>query len=476
MSAQASLMQENISRIFTIQEQRIVGLRQTGASLRIRKLQAIRSWIKAHRREIRQALYDDFRKPVAEADLWEIVVVIKEIRYTIRHLRRWMKPKRIPRDLLFLHARSYITYESRGRVLIIAPWNFPFQLAMGSFISALAAGNCIILKPSELAPHTAQILKKLVADLFPPDEAIVLEGDKEVAAELLKYPFDHIFFTGGTEIGKKVMRAASDHLASVSLELGGKCPAIVDKSADLKDSVKKIAWGKFSNAGQTCVAPDYVIVAHEIFDRFLEALVSEIKKNYICGESGEETGFNGFGSIIDENHFQRLARLLQDARQKGADVVLGGQFDRKLRCIEPTVLTGIDPDARIMREEIFGPILPVLAFDQIDQAIEIVNRNPHPLGIYFFSKDKRSFQKVVRHTVSGGTCLNDLVVQFVHDGLPFGGAGDSGIGRAHGFAGFKEFSNERTMMIGNKFDPIKLIFPPITPVKQKIIEILYKYF
>ncbi len=451
-------------------------MRQTGASIRIKKLQAIRTWIKVHRREIRQALHDDFRKPVAETDLWEIMVVIKEISYTIRQLRRWMKPKRIPRDLLFLHARSYITYESKGRVLIIAPWNFPFQLAMGSFISALAAGNCIILKPSELAPHTAQILKKLVADLFPPEEAAVFEGDKQIAIELLKYPFDHIFFTGGTEIGKKVMLAASNHLASVSLELGGKCPAIVDKSADLKDSVKKIAWGKFSNAGQTCVAPDYVLVNREIFDRFLEALISEIKKSYVCREGGEETGFNGFGSIIDQNHFRRLEQLHQDALQKGARVVVGGQFNPELRCIAPTVLTGIPPDARILQEEIFGPILPVLKFDQIAQAIEIVNRNAHPLGIYFFSKDKKSFQKVVQNTVSGGTCLNDLVVQFVHDGLPFGGAGDSGIGRAHGFAGFKEFSNERTMMIGNKFDPIKLIFPPITPMKQKIIEILYKYF
>lgn len=466
---------EEIGRVFAAQKKHRAGLHQFTAAERIQRLKSIRTWIRAHRAEIRAALYQDLRKPADEADMWEMYVVIREIDYAIRRLRRWMKPKRVRRDLFLLHARAFIRYEPKGQVLIIAPWNFPFQLAMGTFVSALAAGNRIILKPSELAPETSRVMLQLVSDLFPPEEAMVFEGDKTVAIELLKHPFNHVFFTGGTAVGRKIMQAAAGSLASVTLELGGKCPAIVHASADIRDAVGKIVWGKFSNAGQTCVAPDYVVVDDKIHDRFCSELAGELAKRFSCSRQDEpETA--GMVSIIDDNHFRRLQALFKDARDKGAELVAGGRFDPKNRCIAPTVLCRINPDARILREEVFGPILPVLSFRTSDQLLGMIRESGSPLGTYVFAKEKDFQRKMLLNTVSGGICFNELVVQFIHPGLPFGGIGESGIGRAHGYAGFKEFSNERPLLAGNRFSPVKLIYPPITPLKQKIIDLVFKYF
>jgi aldehyde dehydrogenase (NAD+) len=465
-----------IRRIVELQQRNRQAVRQSTAADRIAKLKALRRWIRDHRPEIREALYQDLRKPADEADLWEMYAVIKEITYAVRHLRRWMKPRRIPRDLFLLNARSSVVYEPKGHVLLIAPWNFPFLLAMGPLVSALSAGNCIILKPSELAPHTSRIIWQMMHELFPPDEISVLEGDKEVAAELLKYPFDHIFFTGGTRIGRMVMQAAAENLSSLTLELGGKCPVIVDASANMRDSVAKIAWGKFSNAGQTCVAPDYVLVAEEISGHFISELVREIDRRYACRERDPETAFDGMASIVDEKHFRRLQELYDDAVKQGATVVTGGFFEPRKRCLTPTVLTGIPPQAKIFSEEVFGPILPVLTFSSSREVLDMINRNGHPLGVYVFSRSDEFKRMIMQHSNSGGICFNELVIQFVHSGLPFGGAGKSGFGRAHGYAGFREFSNERSVLKGNKLSPMKLILPPVTPFKQKLIDIVYRYF
>ena len=465
-----------IKPVFELQKQNVLNLRQTGVADRIKKLKAIRRWIRKHRPEIREALFNDFRKPADEADLWEMYVVIKEINYTIRHLRRWVKPARVRRELLFLNIRSRIRYEPKGVVLIIAPWNFPFMLALGPFISALAAGNGIVLKPSELAPHTSHLIRRLVTELFTPEEYAVVEGDKQVAIELLKYPFDHIYFTGGTEIGKKVMQAAAKNLSSVTLELGGKCPAIVDQSANIKDTVAKIVWGKFSNAGQTCVAPDYVLVHQDIADTFLSELVIGIEKSFRCRDRTPSQVFEGMASIVDENHFLRLQELYNDAVKKGAEVLTGGYFDAGKRCLTPTVISNIPSEARILSEEVFGPILPVVSFSSTEEALKIIHMHGYPLGVYVFSNIKDFQNEMMHKTVSGGVCFNELVLQFVHSGLPFGGVSASGFGRAHGFAGFKEFSNQRSLMAGNRFNPVKLIYPPLTPLKRKIIDLVFRYF
>lgn len=470
------IVPEDIKDVFERQQRFKSVLRNTGHTERIRKLKAIRSWIRAHRNEIREALYRDLHKPVSEADLWEMYVVIREINYAIRHLRRWMKPIRIRRDLLFLHARPSVIYEAKGQVLIIAPWNFPFLLSIGPLISAVAAGNCITLKPSELAPGTSAVLKKLVEDLFPIDEVAVFEGDKEIAISLLNQPFDHICFTGGTETGRRIMLAAAANMSSVTLELGGKCPAVVERTANLRDAVKKIAWGKFSNAGQTCVAPDYVLVEDAVHDAFIKLLVDEINQNYICPVSDPEGESNGMTRIIDEKHFVRLGTLFEEAKGSGAETVTGGVFDNKTRWIEPTVLRGVKPGMRLMREEIFGPILPVMKFSKPDEATEMINSLSSPLAVYIFSRNRHFRSGLIRDTGSGGVCLNDLVIQFVHPGMPFGGSGKSGIGRLHGYAGFKEFSNQRTILSGNTLNALKLLYPPITPVRQKLIDFLFRHW
>jgi aldehyde dehydrogenase (NAD+) len=444
---------------------------RTGYKERIQKLERIKNWIFAHQQDIRVALYEDLRKPVPESDLMEIYVVISEIRHIIRHLKKWMKPVPVQRMVTLPTASAYMIYEARGNVLIISPWNYPFMLATGPLVSAIAAGNCIVLKPSELAPQTSRLIKLMVTDLFPEEEVAVREGDKEVATELLQYPFDHVFFTGSTRIGKIVMHAAAKTLASLTLELGGKSPVIVDETAEIKDAARKICWGKFINCGQSCVAPDYILVHESKYSALLAQLKQEIEHAY-AGEKGSLH----YSRVINAQHYTRLMDMLAECRQRGATIECGGEGEEQEFYIEPTLLTGVPLDSTMMNEEIFGPLLPVLKYNRLEEALDLVNRQEKPLALYIFSRKEKNIKEILARSTAGGTCINDTVSQFIHLNLPFGGVGQSGMGSAHGFFGFKTFSHERAILHNNKYSPLRIFYPPYTPFVEKCISILMRYF
>ena len=351
----------------------------TDAKVRIAKLRQLLDWIYSNRNKIYQAIYADFKKPAAEVDLSEVYMVVSEIKHAIRHLKKWMKPKRVRRTLALLTTSSCIHYEPRGVVLIIAPWNFPFNLTVGPLVSAIAAGNCIIVKPSEISLNTTRLIKEMAEQLFPENEVAVFEGDKEVAEELLKTPFDHIFFTGSPAVGKIVMKAAAENLATVTLELGGKSPVIVDDTANIKDAVQKIAWGKYMNNGQSCVAPDYLLIHESKYEKFMEEFKVKIKKYYGESETDRENS-NDFARIINDRHHDRLKKMINDTVELGAKIEIGGVAKEEERYIAPTVLSNVSPESPAMQEEIFGPVLPVTTFSSLEEALKFINsKAPIPM-------------------------------------------------------------------------------------------------
>ena len=463
-----------IDKIFSVQQANRWVVAQTSSKERIAKLKRIYTWTCTNREEIRQALYADFNRAAAEVDILDIFPTIIEIKHAIRNLKIWMKPKKVRRTRSLLTTRSYIRYEPKGVVLIISPWNFPLMLAMGPLISAIAAGNCVILKPSELSPQTSQIIKKMISELFPENEVAVIEGHKEVAIELLKKPFNHIFFTGSSEVGKRVMQAAAENLSSITLELGGKSPVIIDASANLKDAAKKICWGKYMNTGQTCVAPDYIFVHEQVYDKFLNLLANEVQHFYGATES-ERQKSTYFGRIIDQRHFMRVKDMLYDATKNGAKILIGGITHTDEKYISPTILTDVDINSQVMEEEIFGPLLPILRYHSLDKTLELLRMKETPLAVYVFSKSKNVIQKVISHLPSGNVGINEVVVQFIQNNLPFGGINHSGLGNSHGFFGFKAFSHERAILRNNRFSPVKLVYPPYTKLTKKIIALMLRY-
>lgn len=412
----------------------------TGATrsydFRKEQLQRLRKAVVRFRDRIITAMAEDLGRPEFEAYAFETGVV-QEIDYALKHLKRWMKPRRVSVPLSQMPGRAQVYSEPLGVVLIIGPWNYPVQLMVGPLVGAIAAGNCAMLKPSELAPATSRVIADLVQDTFDPGFVTVVEGGVEVSQALLAEKFDHIFFTGGTEIGKIIMAAAAKHLTPVTLELGGKSPCIVDADIDLETAVQRIAWGKFINAGQTCVAPDYLLVDRRIHDDVLAQLKTVIRESF--GDNPKESP--DFGRIVSDRHFQRLVPLLQSGR-----VVMGGQTDAAQRYIAPTVLDAVSPEDPVMDAEIFGPILPVLTYDTIEDAIALINQRPKPLALYIFSRNKSLQQTVLQRTSSGGACINDTILQIAISGLPFGGVGDSGMGAYHGKAGFDTFSHQKSVL------------------------------
>jgi aldehyde dehydrogenase (NAD+) len=312
-------------------------------------------------------------------------------------------------------------------------------------------------------------------EIFLEDEVMVFCGRKEVATKLLQYPFDHIFFTGSTAVGKTVMTAAAQNMTSVTMELGGKSPVLVDETADLKDAAEKIVWGKFMNAGQTCVAPDYVLVQEQVYQQFLD-LAKETLAGYYGNSETERTASPDFARIIDDRHYRRLKNLIEDSVQGGAKIETGGVPDNMEMYIPPTILTNVPPDSKIMQEEIFGPVLPVLSYHSEDDTLRQMNRNGEPLAVYIFSRDRQKITRIFSRTTSGSGGINEVVIQFIHPNLPFGGIGKSGFGKAHGFYGFETFSNHRTYIKSNRWSPLKLLYPPFTSWKKKIIDILIRYF
>jgi len=452
---------DEIDRIYEKQRVRRDAVAATSARERIAKLRSLHDALFAHRADLYAALWADYQKPASEVDLSELYPVVSEARHAIRHLRRWMKPRRVPTPLALLGSRSRIVHEAKGVVLIIAPWNFPVNLTFGPLVSAIAAGNCVMIKPSELTPHTSACMKQIIAELFDESEVAVIEGDAPIAEALLRKKWDHIFFTGSPAVGRVVMRAAAEHLTPVTLELGGKSPVIVDRTANLDEAAKKIAWGKFLNSGQICIAPDYLLVDESIRDTFVEKLRAAI---------APETGI-----IVNDRHAARVKHLFDDAVTGGARVVAGGEFAG--RSMPPTLLENVDQQSALMQQEIFGPLLPMITYRTIDEALRIIAERDKPLVLYLFSRSREVINTVLRRTTAGGTSINDTLIHFYQLNLPFGGVGESGIGKAHGVFGFEAFSNARGVFEQpTRFSAIQLLYPPYTGFKKKLIELTLKYF
>jgi aldehyde dehydrogenase (NAD+) len=445
----------------------------TSADQRQAKLRALRSALMVHRAEAQAALAADFRKSPEEVDLTELYPVVSEIKDALRHLPRWMRPRKVATPIGFFGSASLVVHEPRGVVLIISPWNYPIYLTLGPLVSAIAAGNCAVLKPSEFTPNTNAFLRKLIEGLFPEEEVALVEGEAEVAQALLALPFDHIFFTGSPAVGKVVMKAAAEHLASVTLELGGKSPVLVDADANLKEAARKIAWGKCLNGGQTCVAPDYVLVHERVHDALVEELKLALTSLY-GKEPDERKASPDLARIINDRHFERIKALLDSS---GARIAFGGETDAASRYISPTMLTDVDPAARIMQEEIFGPLLPILKVPDMEAAVAFVNARPKPLALYIFSNRRQTAEDLIARTTAGGGCINDTVLHFAHTGLPTGGVNTSGFGKAHGIHGFQAFSNARGILRQrSRFSAIQLMYPPYTGFVRRMIDLTLRYF
>lgn len=437
-------VKDDIQRVFQLQKKQQRALRASTAEQRREKLQRFLDSVIAHEEEIIDAIRKDVRKPYHEVKKAEIEGTKKAIRDNMNNLEQWMAPKEVGSSLS-PDANGILMYEPKGATLILGPWNYPFMLTMAPLSASLAAGNSAIVKLSDFTMNTSNIAAKVIRDAFDEKEVAIFEGEVEVATELLDQPFDHIFFTGSTNVGKIVMTAAAKHLASVTLELGGKSPTIIDSEYDLMDAAKKIAVGKFVNAGQTCIAPDYLFIKKDVQDRFAGILQTIVNAGFM--EDDRNPDRSKFTQIVNDRNFNRVKDLFDDAIEKGAEVVFGGVFDASDRTISPTVLKNVTPDMKIMQEEIFAPILPMMNYEDIDEVIDYVNDRDKPLALYVFSHNQDLIDNVLQHTTSGNAAINDVVVHFSDVNLPFGGVNTSGIGSYHGVYGFKEFSHEKGVLI-----------------------------
>jgi aldehyde dehydrogenase (NAD+) len=464
-------MMEAIEQVFAAQQKNKYHLRLTSAKDRIKKLDKLKSAIKEHEEEIYQALADDLRKSRFESALVELIFIYTEIDFAIKHLNAWMRPRRAGKSIVNIMARNRIYFEPKGVCLIISPWNYPFQLTMSPLISAIAAGNCAILKPSEFSVATSAVIAKIVGKVFANDEVACFEGDQTLCTSLLKLPFEHIFFTGSTAVGKVVMEAAAAHLGSVTLELGGKSPVLIDETAHIKNAAQKIAWGKLINAGQTCIAPDYILIHQSKLDEFLACYKSAASSMFL--DEQNRINRSSYAKIINQRHYQRLMGLMDDAQNKGAKVAWGGESAWADQTIHPTVLTDLPEDCKIMQEEIFGPILPVIAYTDLESAIGLINRKSKPLALYIFSESKSGIGRVLKSTSSGGVCINDVLIHISNPKLPFGGVNESGSGSCHGIFGFKAFSHERAVLFQSPLNMSSLVYPPYDK-KGWVIKMLEK--
>ena len=450
-------------------------LRAEGVAARRQRLARLADWLLANRAAIQQALHQDFQKPPEETDLTEIWPALTEIRHSSRELKRWLARRKVGTPLALTGTKGWVQAEPKGVVLIIAPWNYPFYLALDPLASAIAAGNAVVIKPAEQTPATSALLRQMAEELFRPEEVLVLEGGREVATELLRLPWNHIFFTGSPQIGKIVMRAAAEHLSGITLELGGKSPAIVDETANLRDAAEKIVWGKFLNAGQTCVAPDYLLVQASVREPLLTELRRAIQTYYGADNEAIKDS-RSYARIVNEHHFARLAGLLEDAQARGATVAQGGSFDEQQCYLEPTILTDVPAGAAVLEEEIFGPLLPVLTFQELPEAAAYVNARLPPLAQYVFTTNADNRRYLLDTIAAGGAAVNETIIQLAHPDLPFGGVGNSGLGKAHGHAGFLVFSNEKAVLkqrVG--LTGIKPFYPPYTGRTRRLLGWLLKY-
>ena len=431
----------------------------TGSSrdiaFRIKNLKRLQTAITTYEERIYEALWGDLHKSAYESYLTEVSMVLQEIRHHIRCLKRWAAARRVPSPFYLFGSKSRIVYEPLGVVLIVAPWNYPFQLLINPLVGALSAGNCVVLKPSPYTSRVAQVLAEMIASVFEPEYVAVVQGGHEVNQALWAERFDHIFFTGSPELGKVVMKAAAEYLTPVTLELGGKSPCIVDENADIGCAARRIAWGKCLNAGQTCIAPDYLLVHARVKNELLEKLIYYIRQFY--GDQPEKSP--DYPRIVRREAVERLERLMQKGK-----IVHGGKILPEENYISPTILDEVLPDDAIMQEEIFGPLLPVISFYHLEEAIGYINVREKPLALYYFGTTACA-EEVIAKTSSGGVCINDTVMHIANSRLPFGGVGHSGMGKYHGFESFVTFSNRRSVLSSPTLWDIPLKYPPYRDFK-----------
>ena len=443
---------------------------QTGAtrpaSARREALDRLRRGIKQHEQALLEALKEDLGKSATEAYMTEIGLALSEIRYVERHLKRWMRPQRKASPLTNFPARSKVTCEPYGVVLIIAPWNYPFLLLISPLIGALAAGNCCVLKPSELAPATAAAVTRMMEETFPREYVTIVNGGVEESQALLDQDFDYIFYTGSPAVGRIVMEKAARHLTPVTLELGGKSPVVVTRSANLRTAARRIVFGKFLNAGQTCIAPDYVLCEQSVHEPFVRMLREELTTMY-----GPRPLDNpDYGKIINRRHFDRLCLLMDKAK-----VVAGGETQPERLRIAPTILTGVVPTDDVMQEEIFGPLLPVLSVRDDEEAFRFIQARPHPLALYLFTSDKAVEKRFMTGLEFGGGCVNDVISHIVPHNLPFGGVGQSGMGAYHGHDSFLTFSHRKAIVRRGTWPDIPLRYPPYREWKERAVRWILKF-
>lgn len=426
-------------------------------------LESLYNGIKHHEKAICKALHEDLRKSTPEAYMTEIGIVLEDIRYILKHLSKWMKPEKVKTPLAQFPSRSFRLAEPYGTVLIIAPWNYPVQLSLAPLVGALCAGNCAVVKPSAYTPNTSSAIADLIADCFPPEYVAVVEGGREQNTALLEQAWDYIFFTGSVEVGKLVMRKAADHLTPVTLELGGKSPCIVDETADLKVAAKRLAFGKVLNSGQTCVAPDYLLVHEKVKEQFLPLVAKEMSSFFPNGD------YSNYPKIVNQKHFERIQGLMQSGK-----IFYGGETDPAQRIIFPTILDNVQPDEPVMQEEIFGPLLPVLTYLKLEDAIRFIVERPKPLALYLFTTNKKAMRRVLAEASFGGGCINDTIIHLATSYMPFGGVGASGMGSYHGKYSFETFSHYRSIVKKANWLDMPMRYHPYTKRNEKLIRLFMK--
>lgn len=463
---------EQITQAFELQKSFKMQMKNSSCEYRLTKLRKFKKLLLEKKDEINLALSQDFHKPQVETELTEVMPVISMINLLEKELASWMKDKKVKTPLLFKGAKCWVRHEGKGNCLIIAPWNYPFQLNVYPVLTAFAAGNTSIVKPSEFTPNTNRIIGLLFDEVFSKHEVQMFEGEVEVSTELLKLPFDHIFFTGSTAVGKIVMEAASKHLASVALELGGKSPVVIDKDIDFSNAAKKIVWGKLVNGGQTCVAPDYALIHQDNQEEFIKEAISHIESFYGTDWKNEKD----YNHIITPRHAERLKFLVDDAVSKGATLEYGGELFEGTNILSPTILSNVNRDMKIMQEEIFGPVLPIVALENLNEIIDYINDFDNALAMYIFSDDQTTTARLMNETINGGVTVNDTLLSVGHPLLPFGGAGKSGIGKYHGKYGFDEFTNHRSVLKREMDLGASYFYPPYNEKKENIVSNLLKKF
>ena len=449
-----------INRLTAVQRAFFESGRTKDVNFRLAALRRLRDGIRRREKEIAEALYQDLHKSSFESHMTEIGMALEEIGFLLKHTKEYAGEKRLPAALTQFPGRCCVKKEPYGVALVMSPWNYPFLLSIQPAAGAIAAGNCCVIKPSAYAPAVSRCIRELIGELFPPGYVAVAEGGREANAGLLEQKFDCIFFTGSVNVGKLVMKKAAEHLTPVILELGGKSPCIVEKDADVELAAKRIVFGKFLNSGQTCVAPDYCLVQEDVEKRFLACLVKWIRRFW----GVRPLEHPDYPRMVNEKHFDRVMGLLA-----GQDTVTGGKGRRSTLQIAPTVLRNVSPDAPVMQEEIFGPVLPVLTYRTLPEAEALVARRPKPLALYVFTKNRRTARRVLDRLSFGGGCVNDTILHLASTRMPFGGVGESGMGCYHGKKSFDAFTHEKSVLIRGAWPDVPLRYPPYTKEKERLL-------